>query len=159
MQKMVIALIFIILGLIVIAFPPLGVIPLALITGLSVLFLGIGLLVAGYVDREISTTMSILEIVFGIIALILGIGFIVSPGFFTAFLALIIDLIGLLLIISGIVAIISKTGGTRWYGVVPLILGIIYIIIGNIVKNEMYLGILIGLWLLISGILMLFEKE
>lgn len=163
MQKNILALIFIILGLILMIIPAFSSFAtwiVGAITGISVIFLGIGLLVAGYVDREISTTMSILEIIFGIIALVLGIAFIVNPAFFTTFLGLIIDLIGLLLIISGIVAIISKTGGTRWYGVVPLILGIIYIIIGNMVKgNEIFLGILIGLWLLISGIFMFLEKE
>ncbi|MBI5679292.1 MAG: DUF308 domain-containing protein [Methanobacterium sp.] len=159
MQKMGSALIFIILGLIVISFPLIGVIPLSLITGFIVLFLGIGLLLAGITDMSISATMGIAEIVLGIIALILGIGFVFNPGLFSFVASLIVYLAGIFLIITGLIAVISKTVGNRWYGLVPLILGIIYILVGSLIANPQYLGILIGLWLLIMGILMLFEKE
>ena len=50
MQKTGTALVLIILGLIVLAFPLLGLIPLSLITGFLVLILGIGLLIGGIIQ-------------------------------------------------------------------------------------------------------------
>ena len=84
MQKMDIALILIILGLIVIAFPALGLVPIAVLSGFLVLMLGIGLILAGISEMGESegAGMGILVLILGIIALILGIGFIFSPALF-----------------------------------------------------------------------------
>ena len=159
MQKMGSALILIILGLIVIAFPLLGVVPLSVLTGFAVLFLGIGLLLTGATSMGESAAMGIVELILGFLALILGIGFIFNPHLFSFVAALFVFIAGIFLIIAGIVAIATKLTGTRWTGLVALILGIIYIIVAVYVANPFYLGMLIGLWLLITGIIMLFQKD
>lgn len=159
MEKMGNALVLIVLGLIVLAFPLLGLIPLSLITGFAVLFLGVGLLLSGIAEMGESASLGILEIIFGIIALILGIGFIFNPGLFSWLVGFIVWIIGLFLIIAGIMGIITKAGDSRWNGVIALIIGIVYIAIGYLVADPMILGVLIGLWLLLSGIFMLFMKE
>jgi membrane protein HdeD len=160
MQKMASALIMIILGLIVLAFPLLGLLPVTLITGFIVLILGIGLLLAGIMEMGESASLGIVQIIFGIIALILGIGFMVSPDLFAWVAGFIIWIAGLLLLIAGIVGIISKTGGSRWNGVIAAIIGLIYIVIGNYISSDpKILGALIGLWLIITGIMMLVVKE
>jgi uncharacterized membrane protein HdeD (DUF308 family) len=158
MQTKTSGLILIILGLIVIAFPLLGVIPFSLLLGFAVLFLGIGLLISGVIEMRESAALGIIEIILGIIAIILGVGIIVNPALFSFLVALMIYLAGIFLIIVGIMALFAKTGGSRWNGLVPIIIGLIYIIIGSIVANPLYLGILIGIWLLITGIFMLFQK-
>jgi membrane protein HdeD len=159
MQKNVTALILIILGLIVIAFPLLGLVPIAVISGFIVLFLGIGLLIGGIMEMGESAGLGILEIILGIIALILGVGFIVNPGLFSWLVGFIVWIVGLFLVIAGIVGVISKTGGSRWNGVIAIIIGLLYIVVGTLIKNPVILGVLIGLWLLITGILMLMAKE
>ncbi|MEN6329687.1 MAG: DUF308 domain-containing protein [Methanobacteriaceae archaeon] len=159
MQKTGTALVLIILGLIVLAFPLLGLIPLSLITGFLVLILGIGLLVGGIAQLGESASLGILWIILGVIALILGIGFIFNPGLFSWLVGFIVWIVGLFLIIAGIIGILSKAGGSRWNGVVAIIIGAIYIIVGTLIKDPVILGALIGLWLLISGIVMLFMKE
>jgi uncharacterized membrane protein HdeD (DUF308 family) len=69
-------------------------------------------------------------------------------------------IVGLFLIIAGIMGIVTKAGNSRWNGVVALIIGILYLIVGELFKtNATYLGILIGLWLLIVGIMMLFQRD
>ena len=74
MQKMAIALILIILGLIVIAFPLLGLIPIAILSGFLVLMLGIGLILTGIFKMgENDAPVGIIMLILGIIALILGI--------------------------------------------------------------------------------------
>ena len=160
MQKMGSAIILIILGLIVLAFPLLGVVPVAVISGFLVLILGLGLLFGGIAEMGESAGLGILEIILGIIALILGIGFIFNPALFSFVAAWIVIIVGLFLIIVGLIQMISKSGGSRWTGLVPLIIGILYIVLGYFVKTDpLVLGILIGLWLLIMGIMMLFQRD
>jgi membrane protein HdeD len=159
MQKNTLAIVLIILGIIVLAFPLLGLVPISILTGLGVAFLGIGLILAGFSDRVESSGLGLLEIVLGIIALVLGLGFILNPGLFSFVAGLIVYMAGLFLIIVGIVALFTKAGGSRWNGVVAIIIGLIYLIFGYFISNPFYLGILIGLWLLITGILMFFQKD
>ncbi|WP_321422893.1 DUF308 domain-containing protein [uncultured Methanobacterium sp.] len=159
MQKNTLAIVLIILGIIVLAFPLLGLVPISILTGLGVAFLGIGLILAGFSDRVESSGLGLLEIVLGIIALVLGLGFILNPGLFSFVAGLIVYMAGLFLIIVGIVALFTKAGGSRWNGVVAIIIGLIYLIFGYFISNPFYLGILIGLWLLITGIMMFFQKD
>ncbi len=159
MQKMASALILIILGLIILAFPLLGVIGPSLITGFIVLILGIGLILSGIMGMGESKSMGILQLILGIIALILGIGFIVSPGLFAWLAGFLVWIVGIFLIIAGIVGFISNAGDNRWNGIIAVVIGLIYIIVGNLISDPYILGALIGLWLLITGILMLVIKE
>ena len=159
MEKTGNAIILIILGLIVLAFPLLGVIPFSVLTGVAVLFLGLGLLFMGAASMGESLVMGIIELILGFLALIFGLGFIFNPTLFSFVAALFVFIAGIFLIIAGIVAIAAKTTGSRWTGLVALILGIIYIIVAAFIKDPLYLGILIGLWLLITGIIMLFQKD
>jgi uncharacterized membrane protein HdeD (DUF308 family) len=106
-----------------------------------------------------SVSMGIVELILGILALILGVGFIFNPGLFSFVAALFVFIAGIFLIIAGIFDIWNKAGGSIWLGVINLVLGIIYLIIAYFIKNPLFLGILIGLWLLIVGILMLLQKD
>lgn len=160
MEKTGNALVLIILGLIVLAFPLLGLIPFSLITGFVVLILGIGLLLSGIMEMGESAGLGILQIILGIIALVLGIGFIFNPALFSWLAGFIVWIVGLFLVIAGIMGVISNAGGSRWNGVIAIIIGIIYVIVGNLFKdNPAFLGVLIGIWLLITGIMMLVMKE
>lgn len=159
MEKTGNAIILIVLGLIVLAFPLLGVIPFSVLTGVAVLFLGLGLLFMGAASMGESMVMGIVELILGFLALIFGLGFIFNPALFSFVAALFVFIAGIFLIIAGIVAIAAKSTGNRWTGLVALVLGIIYIIVAAFIKNPLYLGILIGLWLLITGIIMLFQKN
>jgi uncharacterized membrane protein HdeD (DUF308 family) len=129
------------------------------LTGLAVLFLGVGLIATGITSMGQSTALGVVELTLGVLAIILGIGFIFNPGLFSVVAAVFVFIAGLFLIISGIVALATKVGGNIWAGVIALILGIIYIIVAIYVANPLYLGILIGIWLLITGILTLLQKE
>lgn len=159
MQRNITAIILIILGIIVLAFPLLGLLPLSIITGFIVLILGLGLLFGGVKEMGENWGLGVLEIILGIIALILGIGFIVNPGLFSFVAGLLVWIAGLFLIIAGIIGIFSKAGDSRWNGVIALIIGIIYVIVGTLIANPVILGVLIGIWLLASGIIMLFPPK
>ena len=156
MQTKTSGLILIILGLIIIAFPILGILPFSLLLGISLLFLGIGLLIAGIIEIRASSSMGIVELILGIIAVVLGVGIIINPGLFSFLVALLIYIAGIFLIVMGIMAFFARIRN-KWVSIVPIILGLIYIFIGSIVANPFYLGALIGLWLLITGIVLLFQ--
>ncbi|MDD1775119.1 MAG: DUF308 domain-containing protein [Methanobacterium sp.] len=159
MENKGIALVLIILGIIFMAVPVLGILPFSLITGFIVLLLGVGLIVGGITTMGESAGMGIIGIILGIIAFALGIGFIINPGLFSWLIGFLVWIVGLFLIIAGILGILSGAGGSRWNGVIALIIGVIYIIVGSLVANPQILGALIGLWLLISGIVMLFARD
>ncbi|MGZ7135059.1 MAG: DUF308 domain-containing protein [Methanobacterium sp.] len=159
MQRIGIGVALIILGIIVLAFPLLGVVPLAVLTGIAVLFLGIGLILTGINVMGTSAAMGIIELILGLLAIILGIGFIFNPALFSFVAAVFVFIGGIFLIIAGIADIASKAGGSRWTGLLALVLGIIYLIVAVLVANPFYLGILIGLWLLITGIILTIQKD
>jgi uncharacterized membrane protein HdeD (DUF308 family) len=152
------ALVLIVLGLIIIAFPVLGVVPFGVLTGLAVLFLGVGLIAAGLTTLDDSTGMGVVELTLGVLALILGMGFIFNPSLFSFVAAVFVFIAGLFLIVSGIVALSTRVGGNIWTGLIAIILGIIYLFVAVFIANPFYLGLLIGLWLLITGIMMFFQK-
>jgi membrane protein HdeD len=151
------SIILIVLGLIIIAFPVLGVVPFSVLTGIAVLFLGVGLIAAGLTTLDDNSAMGVVELTLGVLAIILGIGFIFNPSLFSFVAAVFVFIAGLFLIISGIVAISTRSGGNIWTGLIAIILGIVYLFIAVFIANPFYLGLLIGLWLLITGILMLFQ--
>lgn len=160
MDKKVIALVMIILGLFIIIAPWLGTAFINAIAGIIILVLGLGLLISGITNIKNSKAMGLLDIILGIIALILGIGFIFKIGLFAGVMGVLIWIVGILLTITGILGIVTKSGGSRWNGTIALIIGIIYVIVGNFVSDEPWiLGLLLGIWLLINGILILFVEE
>jgi uncharacterized membrane protein HdeD (DUF308 family) len=95
----------------------------------------------------------------GIIVLIIGIGLIFSPALFAFLTGFLLSLAGIFMIIAGVFALASRNEfkNATWAGVLGIILGILYIILGTFAFDPIYLGILIGIWLVISGILALFE--
>lgn len=157
MQKIGSALVLIVLGLIIIAFPLLGVIPFSILTGLAILFLGVGLLAVGVSSMGKNKGWGIAALILGILAIILGLGFIFIPSWFSFAAAIFVFIAGIFLILAGIAAIASRIEGGLYAGLISLVLGIIYIIIAIYIKDPLYLGVLIGLWLLITGILTLFQ--
>ncbi len=141
------------------ALPLLGLIAVSILAGFALALLGIGLIVVGNGDMKRSSSLGLLEIILGIIALILGLGFIINPALFSFVAGLLISLAGLFLIIVGLVSIFTSEGGNRWNGIITLIIGIIYLLLGYLVKDPYILGILIGIWLLLLGIMLLFQKK
>ena len=87
-RNTVISVIAIILGLIIIAFPLVGVIASADILGLSVLLLAIFLLSNGIAEVDYNQTRGLLNIVLGIIMLVVSLGLIFNPTIFAFLTAL-----------------------------------------------------------------------
>ena len=159
-KQTTISIIAIILGIITIAFPMLGVIAAADILGLSVLLLAIFLLANGVSEVDYNTTRGLLNIILGIIMLIISLGLIFNPSIFAFLTALTIYLAGIFLIIIGLIVIVGNRDNKYgfWIGIMGIVLGVIYIIIGTYIKNPIILGLLIGFWLLLTGVLNLLDN-
>lgn len=158
MGKNASGILLIILGLIVLALPLAGLIAVSLLTGFALALLGVAFLIFGYRDMQESTGLGVVDIVLGIIALIFGVGFIVSPGLFAFVAGLLIYIAGVFLIIMGLIAAFTSKEA-RLSGIVSLVIGLIYLILGYLVSDPFYLGILIGFWLLIVGIMNVLQKD
>lgn len=159
-KQTTISIIAIILGIIIIAFPMLGVITAADILGLSVLLLAIFLLANGVSEVEYNTTRGLINTILGIIMLIISLGLIFNPSIFAFLTALTIYLAGIFLIIIGLIIIVGNRDNKYgfWMGILGIVLGVIYIILGTYIKNPLILGSLIGIWLLVTGVLNLLDN-
>jgi uncharacterized membrane protein HdeD (DUF308 family) len=159
-KQTTISIIAIILGIIIIAFPMLGVITAADILGLSVLLLAIFLLANGVSEVEYNTTRGLINTILGIIMLIISLGLIFNPSIFAFLTALTIYLAGIFLIIIGLIIIVGNRDNKYgfWMGILGIVLGVIYIILGTYIKNPLVLCSLIGIWLLVTGVLNLLDN-
>ena len=159
MQKTGTALVLIILGLIVLAFPLLGLVSASILYGFLILLMGIGLIIAGLYETEENAGLGIAELILGILAFILGIACMVNPDLFSWIVGFLVWIIGLLLVIAGLLGVILKTGGSRWNGVVGILIGLIFMAAAQYLANPAILGILIGVWLIFRGIMLLATRE
>ena len=118
-KQTTISIIAIILGIIIIAFPMLGVITAADILGLSVLLLAIFLLANGVSEVEYNTTRGLINTILGIIMLIISLGLIFNPSIFAFLTALTIYLAGIFLIIIGLIIIVGNRDNKYgfWMGI------------------------------------------
>ena len=159
-KQTTISIIAIILGILIIAFPMLGVIAASDILGLSVLLLSIFLLANGVSEVEYNTTRGLINTILGILMLIISLGLIFNPSIFAFLTALTIYLAGIFLIIIGLIIIVGNRDNKYgfWMGILGIVLGVIYIILGTYINNPLILGSLIGIWLLVTGILNLLDN-
>ena len=157
MKNKIVSLLAIIFGIMIIAFPMIGIISSGAILGLSVLLISIFTLMTGLMIIDYNTSGAIIDIILSMILLFISIGIIFNPtliGFLTE-ISLYIG--GIILIIGGVVSLINnRTSKNGFYiGIAGIILGVIYIIVGTYVANPIILGTLIGIWLVISGVMRL----
>lgn len=160
MKDKVIGILAIILGLIIIAFPMLGIIAASVTIGFSIMIMAIWLLIIGVAEIEFSRIKSILNIILGLLTLVLGIGIIFNPSIISFLAGIMSYLAGIILMVAGLIILIEDRHNniSFWTGVSGIILGIIYIIFSSLLFYEEFLGILIGIWLIVGGALKLINE-
>jgi uncharacterized membrane protein HdeD (DUF308 family) len=147
----------IILGILVMAFPLFSVFTASVLAGFAIIFLGIWLLVQSFGIWGESKGASIAYLIIGLIAIIGGIGLFGSILAFSFLASFYFYFAGFFLIISGIMSFFVKEGTTnKGVGGVGVILGILFILIGYNAWNPFYLALLMGFWLIIEGISIIF---
>ena len=156
-NNVLLGILAVILGILVIAFPLLGVFTASVLAGLAIVFLGIWLLVQSFGTWGASKTGSIAYLILGLIAIICGIGLFGHILLFSFLASIALFFAGFLLLLSGIMSFFAK-GGTagKGSGGIGVILGILYIILALFAWDPYYLALLIGIWLIIDGIALFF---
>ena len=159
MKSKFISLLAIFFGLIIIIFPIVGVIGVGSLISLSVLLISIYLLVVGVAIIDYNKSGAILDLILGIILLLLSICLIFNPALIGFLTEILVYLAGIMLIVVGLVSLINNRQSRYGFyiGIAGIVLGLLYIIIGTYVSEPIVLGILIGLWLVISGVLKLMD--
>lgn len=148
----IIGIIFMVLGLIFIIFPMFSAESVSFIVGLSLLFFGFASIVNGLSVRNMST-LSKINLVVGIIAVIFGILFIFAINALSFLVGLQFYIIAFILIFCGIVGIISNSTLSKTTSLLILIIGIIAIVLGIYsITDPIYAAILIGLCLILQGL-------
>ena len=160
MKTKFVSLLAILLGLIIIAFPIMGVIGVSSLIGLSVLLMSIYLLVVGVSIMDYNTSGAILDLILGMILLLLSIGLIFNPSLLGFLTEITLYLAGIMLIIVRLAALINNRNSRYGFyiGIAGVVLGLLYIIVGTYLANPIVLGTLIGMWLVISGILKFMDR-
>lgn len=156
-NNVLLGILAIILGILVMAFPLFSVFSASVLAGLAIIFLGIWLLSQSFGTWGKSKAASIAYLILGLIAVIGGIGLfgdVLAMSFLASFW---LYFAGFFLIVSGIMSFFTQEGTPgKGVGGLGIILGILYIILGAYAWNPLYLAFLIGFWLIIQGITIMF---
>ena len=159
MKTKFISLLAIILGLMIIIFPVMGLIGVADLIGLSILLISIYLLVVGVAIIDYNKTGAILDLILGMVLLFLSICLIFHFSILGALAQITLYLAGIMLIVVGVVSLINNRQSRYGFyiGIAGVVLGLLYIVVGTYISDPIILGVLIGMWLVISGILKLMD--
>jgi membrane protein HdeD len=156
-RHILIGVLAIILGLIIMIFPLISVFAISVLFGISILVIGIYMIVKAFPTWQASKGASIGYLIFGILAIFLGIGLTGKVLAFSFLVSFLLYFVGFFLIISGIFALFAgENSAMKGAGGLGIILGILYIILGAYAYNPIYLAIIIGIWLIIDGIVYIF---
>ncbi|MGB8233271.1 MAG: DUF308 domain-containing protein, partial [Methanobacterium sp.] len=109
--------------------------------------------------QNMGASLGIPLCILGIIILILGIGLIFTPALFVWASGFTVWIMSISLIIAGIFRIISKAGDNRC-GVKDMTFGLLILIVGLFLTTYIwFLGVLIGLWLITTGMRVLYNPD
>ena len=155
MKNKSIGILAIILGIIIIAFPMIGVIGTSALFGLSTLLVSIIVLMIGVSIMDYNTLGAVTDYVVGVIMLIISLLIIFNPTYFAFLAAIILYIAGIFIMVIGLIALINNRDAKYGFyiGISGIVLGISDIIIGTYIKDPLILGSVIGIWLRITGAL------
>lgn len=121
--------------------------------GIGILILGIWLLVISYDARKYTESGSIIYLLISLIAIINGLALYGDVNVFTITIDIWRYLTGLLIFITGLLTLMGPTTTEKITGSIGMILGIIFIILNYYAVNPYYMALIIGIWLIITGII------
>jgi membrane protein HdeD len=145
----------VILGLIVILFPLISVSTFSVIAGIGIIFLGIWILAQAFKTKSLAS--GIADLIIAIFAIMLGIIFIGDIKAFQFFSSLALYIVGLFVALSGLSSLSGGGAKGKAIGVLGIILGVLFIVIGTYVYNPLVLAVIIGAFLIIAGIMEIFD--
>lgn len=155
------AILMILLGLIALMFPASSTHAIGIIMGIVFVIIAVLLLISGAAEFVFSRGLSLTSFIIAILCLIFSYFLMVSPAAVSIIVSVIIYLLGIIMLIGGIFNL--ATG--RFFqpfsaiGITGIVFGILFLVIGIFVRSPAVLGVIVGLWLIISGILAIFADN
>jgi len=152
------AIVMLLLGIIAICFPLVSTATLGIFIGIIFLFVAVLLFISGSAELAVSRVLGLFSIVLALLCIVFSYYLIFNPATVSLLISIVIYLIGFFTLVSGILGLI----GGRYYepfslmGLTTIVFGLLYIIVGAFVRDPVVLGVLIGLWLIISALADLF---
>lgn len=156
-RNVLLGILFIILGILVIAFPLISVFTVSVLAGFAILFLGIWFLAHSFDTWHKSKAASIVNLLLAIFAITIGIGMFGNILAFSFLASLWLYISGFFLILAGVIGLVTREAKiNKGTAVLGIILGIIYLILGIYALDPLYLAIIIGIWLIVDGFALFF---
>jgi uncharacterized membrane protein HdeD (DUF308 family) len=155
-KNVLIGILAVLLGLIVIIFPLISVFALNDIAGIGMIFLGIWFIVESLKSKSLAAGIAVLMV--AIFVIMMGIVFLGDIKAFEFFTFAAIYIVGFFLVLAGLISLISGEGlKTKGIGVLGIVIGILFTIIGTYVGNPLVLAAIIGAFLIIAGLMEMFN--
>jgi membrane protein HdeD len=146
------------LGLIVIIFPLISIFTVNAIAGIGIILVGIWILIQSF--RRDSLAAGVAGLIVAVFAIMMGIVFIGDIKAFEFFSFIALYIVGFIIALTGIESLISGKGlEGKGIGALGIIIGILFVVMGTFVGNPFVLAALIGAFLIIAGIIELFEPQ
>lgn len=155
-RNVFVGILAILLGLIVIFFPLISVFTINDIAGIGIIFLGIWFLAQSFKAGGFAAGAA--GLLLAIFALVLGIVFIKDIKALAFFTFVALYIVGFFIALAGITSLISgESLKSKAIGALGVIFGIIFVVVGTYVGNPFVLAAIIGAFLIIAGIMEIFD--
>lgn len=153
-NKNIIGILAIIFGLLIMIFPFISQVVLAVMAGIGILIVGIYFLIGGASMWAYSKAGSIGYVIIGFLGMIVGIMLLGNVLLFDLLVSLYLYIAGFMLLFAGLVGIFTRSAmTTKASSVLMIVLGIITIILGYFaLLSPIYVAIILGISLIIDGV-------
>lgn len=152
----------IILGIIALCCPFLVSMTYSVFSGFVLLMIALLLFISAINIFKFHRVGGIVAVVLAIISLIFSFIVMFNPALISAFISFLVYIIGCIMIISGIYYVFLARlsyNPLLVFGISNILFGSLYIIIGSFIYNPINLSLLIGMWLICTGLFsIIFER-
>ena len=150
----ILGILFILLGVLYIAFPLVSAATVSMIAGACLITFGLAAIFNGFSLWSIVTHTSIIEILMGILLILVGIAFFIDLTALNFLVTYSFYLIALTLIVIGILGLMQGSDELKWASILILILGIIFFLLGYFsITDPLFIAILVGICLIVRGVM------
>ena len=157
-RNLILGILGILLGIIVIVFPLISIFTVNAIAGIGIIFIGIWIIVKSL--KNDSLAAGVAGLIVAVFAIMLGIVFIGDIKAFEFFSFIALYVVGFFIALAGLESLISGKGiKGKGTGALGIIIGILFVVIGTYAANPLVLAALIGAFLIIAGIMEIFEPQ
>lgn len=152
-KNLILGIISIIIGVFAFIYPLSSVETASKVAGISTLFLSIYLIASSKKKMDSSKIVGIVTILFSILLIYSAFNRFTSIYYYARVVGIVYYLTAVLIITSGVyVLFYEKKNEYKIMAVLGILLGIVYIAVGSLVQNPVYLGSVIGIYLIMFGL-------